>query len=399
MAIGTINGIRSNDNKFQIELRQSFGKVSKGAGPAFYFNSPSDGEIYAVSSNPDIASIQGYIHHMPNTSIDGAIIVSANNYGSAVIYIGQAAGTGDYADKTPEVVAVYVQVMPSVGDTLNTTSWSVISEVAQLGIGDQYWSIGDTKEITLNGTIGTLALDNFNCKVFILHFNYPINNVADNNIIFGGFKHDDYTDDIALADSKYNSSSSDGTLYFNMMHWGQYNYGGWKGCDFRYDILGATSTPPSDYGYANDMTREGYDATSATLTNPKENTLLAALPNDFRNRLRLWSRWIDAVGGSSNIEENIEETIDAVTLLTEFEVAGSRNNANQYEQNHQSQMDYYRLGNSKTRCRHNSSSWSGWWFASPYAGGPWYFTSINGAGGLRVDMCNNSECIAPAFKI
>ena len=131
---------------------------------------------------------------------------------------------------------------------VNNTNWTTISEISQAGTGDQYWSIGDMKSITLNGNIGEgLTLDNFETNVFILHFNYPMNNVAENNIIWGGFKTSDGIN-IALVDSQYSSTSADGSKYFNMNHWSDKNFGGWRGTCLRYDILGATSTAPSQYG-------------------------------------------------------------------------------------------------------------------------------------------------------
>ena len=223
-----------------------------------------------------------------------------------------------------------------------------------------------------------------------------MNRVAENNIIWGGFK-DNNGKDIALVDSNYDKTSTNGIMYFNMNYWGNINYGGWKGCDLRYDILGATSTQPSDYGTNHTTACVGYDATSATLTNPKANTLLAALSADFRNVLRLWSRWIDAIGNNSNVDTNIKETVDTVTLLTEFEVFGTRRYANQYEQNYQSQMEYYRLGNSNIKYKYNDSSNKVWrWLASPG------YNDVHCFCGADTSSCNYSAswsgAVAPAFK-
>ena len=49
---------------------------------------------------------------------------------------------------------------------------------------------------------------------------------------------------IGLIDSGYNNYYTNGAKYFNMNHWGNYNYGGWAGCDLRYDVLGSTDVPP-----------------------------------------------------------------------------------------------------------------------------------------------------------
>lgn len=223
-----------------------------------------------------------------------------------------------------------------------TDDWATISTRSKDGTAANYYDIGDYKEITLNGDVGGgLTLQNTTLRVFILHINLPMNGVAENNIIWGGFKTTGGTY-VALIDDLYDKDSTDGTACFNLNHWGATNYGGWKGCDLRYDILGATSTQPSDYGQKHTTANVGYNATAATLTNPKANTLLAALPADFRNALRLWSRWIDAKGNCSNVDANIEETIDAVTLLTTFERDGHADgSANKYEKGHATPMMYF----------------------------------------------------------
>ena len=131
-----------------------------------------------------------------------------------------------------------------------------------------------------------------------------------------------------------------------------------------------------------------------------QNTLLAALPSDFRNALRLWTRWIDAIGNCSNVDANIKPTIDAVTLLTEFEIHGVRSSANQYEQNHQTQMTYYKNGNSKIKYNHSSTSsavW--WWLASPNYYNPNYFCIVYAGGSACTAHARCSYAVAPAFKV
>lgn len=233
---------------------------------------------------------------------------------------------------------------------LNNNSWATISAMAYRGVGNNYWDIGDKKEIILNGTIGTLSLNNFSTYVYILDFNY-----SENNIIFGGFKNAAGTD-LALTDSKYNTSATGGTKYFNMNHKGNSNCGGWKGCDFRYDILGATDSQPSPYNVSKTTNTLGYDATINAITNPVANTLMAALPSNFRNVLRLRSHYVDNKGNKSNSSGNVTTVIDAISLLAEYEVCGRRTYANTYEQNHQKYLAYYQNGNSVRKFSHNNIS-------------------------------------------
>ena len=375
-----------------LTLSEISGTVRKNATKTFTVTTPSDGALFVASSDTSIAT----------AAVSGkTVTVTGVGFGTATITVSQTAGF-DYA--APTDVTYSVSVEPVLGATLNDTDWPVIADIAQSGLGDTYWDIGDYKEITLNGKIGSqLTLSNQTLRVFILHFNYALNGTADNNIIWGGFKTADGTD-VALCDAKYRLNVQDDTICFNMNHWSDVNYGGWKGCDLRYDVLGATSTQPSDYGKEHTTANVGYDATAATLTNPKADTLLAALPSDFRNALRLWNRWIDADADASHTEAAIEETVDAVTLLAEFEIYGTHVQANRYEQNHQTQMDYYRLGNSKSKYNHttpsppvDSSFAVDWWLASPYSYGATTFNTVVFSGGNGFNTSRYSYGIAPAF--
>ena len=231
MAIGTIIGLQSSNNDLELTLSKNFIWLDKDESITVTVDTPSNGNIYVMSSNSNIIT----------ASINNKVItLTALKYGLAVITVSQDTGIGDYANLTPETKSILVTNIDSV---LENNSWEAISDVSQSGTGSNYWSVGDIKNITLNGTIGTLTLSNFACKVFILHFNYSMNGVADNNIIWGGFK-DSNGKDIALVDSNYNNNSMNGTMYFNMNHWGNTsyygsNFGGWKGSCLRYDILGS----------------------------------------------------------------------------------------------------------------------------------------------------------------
>ncbi|MBR1602671.1 MAG: hypothetical protein IJ667_04450 [Synergistaceae bacterium] len=279
--------------------------------------------------------------------------------------------------------------------TLEQASWADIKAIGAAGTGANYWDVGDSKTITLNGTVGTLALNSFSCKVFILDFNYR----GDNGVYFGGFKSTAGVD-IALCDSKLNSTSTDGTKYFNMNHWGNVNYGGWKGCDLRYDILGSTDKAPSDYGKAHTTSCTGYDATSAAITNPVANTLMAALPADLRAALAAWTVYTDNYGNSSNVAANVTASIDYLPLLSEFEVQGARTYANQYEQNSQAQMAYYANGNSKIKYKHNDTvSACYWWVRSAYYTNDTNFCNVYTDGSAYYDGAYLSRGLVPAFKI
>lgn len=270
-----------------------------------------DGQILASSSSTSIATV---------SVSDNIVTIKGIATGSATITISVAAGT-NYEAMTSKTVAVACQMVP----TFAQETWDNISAYAQNGTADLHYDIGDRKTITLNGKLGTIIeIKNEQYDVYILDINKKINGKADNNIILGGFIKSSNPDKykyVVLADyvgRNFNSSTKmmqqrsnlNGNKYFNMNHsyqqyegmsntskWdpGEYgtNWGGWKGCDLRYDILGGTSKPPSMYGPSNlkTISNVGYDATQATITSPVADTLMAALPEDFRSKLKLWTRY------------------------------------------------------------------------------------------------------------
>jgi len=315
------------------------------------------------------------------------------------------------ATKTVSITAhgqVETITLNYISITLNDNSWATISEVSKAGTGNLYWDIGDCKEITLNGKIGDyLTLSNVTLCVFILDFNHPIDkNTTDNNIIWGGFKTAlNNGIDVALCDSGYNSQYYR-DKYFNINHVGSSssphntNYGGWKGCDFRYDILGGTSTAPSPYNTTKTTSTTGSDATQATIDTPVADTLMAALPSDLRATLRLWNRYVDYKGNSSNADANCSTaTVDALSLLAEFEIFGARKYANTYEQDHQKQMAYYSAGNSKLKYKHNATGTAcKWWESSAYYDASYIFCYVGTNGGASNYNSKNSYGLAPAFR-
>lgn len=395
-------------------------KVSGGGHSGYHDYVMGLNNIISVD-NPDAVIHVIYPEGAICTCTDGTTIITAPNTSGEVnfgVEIGtwtvSASNNGEARNKEiiveqrREIKEVEISILlPPIGTILNNWSWEQISDISQDGTGDTYFDIGDCKAVRINGTIGTLAL-NTTLYVFILDFNHPIDKTtADNNIIWGGFK-TALTNgkDVALCDASYNSDKSDGTKIFNINHKGDSsppfstNYGGWKGCDFRFDILGGTSTTPSLYNTTKTTSNTGYDATQATIDTPIANTLMAALPSDLRAVLRLWNRYVDYKGNSSNTNANCSTaTVDAISLLADFEIFGSRKYANKYEQNHQKQMAYYSTGNSKIKYRHNATSTAcRWWMASAYYDNAYSFCRVDTDGSTNIGAPHTSHGLAPAFK-
>lgn len=269
---------------------------------------------------------------------------------------------------------------------LENNSWEQISTASEMGVASSIWSIGDTKSVNINGTVGTQAI-NGTFYVYIIGFDHN-SELEGNGITFGTFKTAAANGvDVCLVDSHYNNVSTDGQKWFNMNHSSNTNSGGWNGCDLRYDILGSTNV-------------NNGDATSTCATSPVSGTLMAALPSDLRAVMKPITKYTDNKGNKSNIAENVTATIDYLPLLAEFEIFGTRTYANSAEQNYQQQYAYYSAGNSKVKYRHSATgSTAFWWERSPGYAGSSNFCYVSTTGAAYRSGAGFSLGLAPAFRV
>lgn len=194
-----------------------------------------DGTVSVKSNNTSIATV--------SLSGNTATVSHVNQTtGNTTITVSCGAGT-NYTAPSNKTVDVIASFMPPMGNALDTYTWEQIAQISAAGKGDDYFGVGDRKGVLVNGTVGTFAV-NATYYVYILGFAH---NGASNTIDFGGFKSAaSGGSDLCLTDGNYNSYSTNGSKYFNMNHWGNYNYGGWAGCDLRYDVLGSTNVAQAD---------------------------------------------------------------------------------------------------------------------------------------------------------
>lgn len=334
-----------------------------------------DGTISVVSNNTGIATVS----RSGNT-------VTVNNVnqttGNTTITVSCTAGT-NYTAPSSQSVTVEAKFVSSV---LNENDWSVIKSVADASQGANYWAVGDRKAVTVNGTVGTQAI-NGTYYVYILGFDHNSSREG-TGITFGTFKTAlSGGTDICLVDSHYNDYSTGGQKWFNMNHSSNTNSGGWKGCDLRYDVLGSTNSNNNDAG-------------TTTATSPVSGTLMAALPSDLRAVMKPMNIYTDNTGGGSNTASYVTKSVDYLPLLAEYEIFGTRSYANSAEQNYQAQYQYYKNGNSKVKYRHSStSSTACWWERSPFYDTSYSFCLVYTNGNALGDYARNSYGLAPAFRV
>lgn len=386
----TINVVVSAKPVPALTLSETDIEVQEGGDTTVTVTTDSSGTINVTSGDNNTATV----------SISGTTItITGVAAGSTTVTV-NVVETSTSAARSA-VIDVTVTERPQ---GLEGYTWAQIAAIGKAGIGANYFDIGDTKSLTLNGTVGTLALSNYDCKVFIIDFNYK----GTNGVYFQGFK-DANGVDIALCDDECNSNAGNtGAKKFAMNHWGvtsgnyNTNFGGWKGCDLRYDILGSTDKAPSDYGKQHTTSCVGYDATSVAKTSPVANTLMAALPSVLRAELEPLTIYTDNKGNKSNVAANVTSSVDYLPLLAEFEVFGAIFGANQYEQNQQVQLAYYANGNSKIKYKHNDATTAcHWWLRSAHYNSASNFrlVSASGDGGGTGSISSYSCAVAPAFRL
>ena len=332
------------------------------------------GDLAVSSSAPNVVSA---------STVGNVIMLTSVSVGSATITVRLI---GNYSAE--ESIVANVALASSV---LNDNTWERIRYIADNDLGANYWAVGDTKSITINGTVGTKAYNNVTLWAYILGFNHNPDREGEHLIHFGCFK-TAQTDgvDVALDDSSYNYAYTSGAKCFNMNHSSRTNSGGWKGCDMRYDILGSTDT---DNG----------TPTSTCATNPVENTLMAALPEDLRAVMKPAIKYTNNTGGSSS-SRAVTATQDYMPLLAEFEVQGVIDYANSTEQNYQTQYAYYANGNSKRKYRQTSTGSAAWWWCrspavTPLADSSTNFCRVDTNGNAHSYYADYSSGVAPVFFV
>ncbi|NBJ87940.1 DUF6273 domain-containing protein [Acutalibacter sp. 1XD8-36] len=312
---------------------------------------PGDGVITATSSNAAVAT----------ATVNGErITVQAKTKGSATITINVSEGTNYTAPESKQVPVTVT--LPTT--TMADNGWDVIADVGAAGNAANFWSVGDSKDVVINGKVGNFTFSSLTVKAFIIGINH--NSTREGNgvhFLLGKIG----TAEIALCDGKHGNQGSAG--YF-IMNTSNTNSGGWDVC------------------YMN-----------KTLLNGASNSLLTALPATLQSAIKSITKYTDNVGGNQNNAASVTGKPCKLFLLSEFEVFGGRSYANSAEQNYQQQYAYFKAGNSKIANHHTAVTTAVWWWLrSPYyngndtfcvVGSNGYYTGDDAyySGGLRAGFC------------
>ncbi|MDD7314779.1 MAG: DUF6273 domain-containing protein [Bacilli bacterium] len=296
------------------------------------------------------------------TSVDGKCSFNVNDYGVWTVSTNSDTQTVDV-----EYVQLYEVTLKTVSSTLNDNDWATIKSVADKSQGSNYWAVGDTKQITINGTLSdSLTLSNYNTWVYIIGFDHNSEKEG-TGIAFQGFKTAQSNGtNIALCDGVYSIANTSGRRF--SMNNSDSTSGGWNGCNMRNNTLPVVK---------------------------------AALPSDLQAAIKTTTLYTDNTGGGGDVASYVTSTQDELYLLAEFEIFGARTYANSAERNHQKQYAYYIAGNSKIKYKHDSTAIAAtWWERSVEATTITYrFCDVSDYGNADSSVSDRSYGLAPAFKV
>ena len=326
--------------------------------------------IATVTSGATVTATKGSLS-VSGTSVNGTCTLTVPEEGEWTV--SATLGGETSISKIVNVVSSYDTTLAFVPTILNDNSWETIRGISDAGQGANYWSIGDRKEVTLNGTVGHLSLSNYKTYAFIIGFNHNASVEGANRIHFqlaktalsGGT-------DVALCDSKYKSTVST-TGYFSMNS-SKTSSVGWNLSQMRKNICG---TSLSSYS----------------------GTMIAIIPAALRAVLKSVTKYTDNTGNSSSASA-VTATTDYFFLLSEYEVSGAINEGNPNESSKQAQYSYYSAGNSKVKYNHSATSTAVfWWLRSPSAVYHNYFIGVFPSGMVSPFVATNSYGFAPGFCV
>ena len=318
-------------------------------------------------------------------STSGMVVTATYADGSTQAVTGYTCSPTSMAAGTTAVTISYTEggvtktttqavTVTTISTTLNSNTWATIRAVSDAGVGANYWSVGDTKAITINGTVGATTFSNLSINAFILGFNHNSSREGANRIHFKIGKISGTH--VALIDSNYGNSGSSASNF--QMNSSNTNSGGWNGSSMRKTLLGNSGTPSS----------------------PPSNSLLAALPSDLRAVMKAVTKYSDNTGGGSDTASYVTSTTDYLFLLAEFEYHGARTYANSAEKNYQAQYDYYKAGNSKVHYRHSDTGSTAIVFCrSVYSSNSGIFCRVYTDGSAYYTYAYFSYGLAPGFCV
>lgn len=248
-------------------LAAAVGTIQTGIAPQLVVTVSAGATVTATNGSKTITGTSD------STGVCTLTVPEAGTWSVSATLDGKTSDT-----KAVTITDSYAVSLNFVYPTLNKNTWETIKDISDAGQGANYWSVGDRKAVTLNGTVGHLTLSNYTTYAFIIGFNHNASLEGENRIHFqlgktalsGGT-------DVALCDSYYSSYNNIGVGF--VMNTGNSNLGGWASSNMR---TGTCGTSLSSYS----------------------STIIAAIPAALRAVLKSVTKYTDNTGGGGNPSAN-----------------------------------------------------------------------------------------------
>lgn len=294
---------------------------------------------YKVTYDLDGCSVDPKLNEVEeNTTLEFTITptISGHMFSDYHVRMGNVDITDEVATNENDVT-IKVKIVSVTGDVnvvaaaglppdLEHYTWEKISEISKSGKAADYFAVGDTKNITLNGTIGTLTLNNLEVSAFIIGINHNSELESNNLIHFQIGKISGKI--VGFYDEMYDHKSNDNTHF--IMKPNLNTDGAWTETIIRTSILGNNSSPSS----------------------PIDKTFLSAMPIEVRNVMRSCTKHFS----DNSLKQ--QSSSDWLSLLGSIEMVGDIYSEHiiTQERSYQKQYDYYASGNAKIAYKYDSVS-------------------------------------------
>lgn len=273
----------SDTTKSALELSGSDPTVNDALYALSQKGSPAEVHVMADSGTTVTMSKGGKTLTATAQSNGYAVLYPTELGDWTIVYVfGGSQKTRVYTLEVIGIVYIYPFV---VGDTLNDTTWDNIAIVSKLGKAQDYWKVGDTKTVAVNGV---------NYQFQIIGFDHDTLTTADGSRTKAGIT-------FQLVDCLNTTYSMNGS---------NTNSGGWNGSTMR------TSTMA---------------------------TLLNQLPTALKNVLKSVNKLSGTGGGSTS---GTQTTHDKLFLLSEVEIFGTTTYSVAGEG---TQYAWYKAGNTRIK--------------------------------------------------
>lgn len=249
--------------------------------------------------------------------------------------------------------------------TLNDCTWAEISQISSSGQAANTFSVGDQKEIVLNGRFADRYFQDTTAALFIIGINHNASREGENLIHFELLKSVNTGNLICFTDNDYPNDGGSNSLQMNEI---DDNSCGWEDSLLRHDMLASTIRPTLSIGLA------------------------SILPDELKNVMKTATKYSYKVS-------TVVSTSDYVSIFSEKEVFGTTTRGPTSESNYQVQYEYYASGNSVLHYTMDNEPAYCWTRTIWYGDGNDSFVIIDKDGGVNGYGAARSIGVSPIIFI